>query len=310
MEQKTNFDIIGIGTVAVDDYLHVNHYPEPDQKERVLSRSRKLGGLVGTALASAARIGAACAFGGALGFDELSETIKNTFRNLNIDYGISIKHPEGQPTHSIIIVDDEKHTRNIFFYQQKEFSTYEEIDFGAYSNTKFIYIDQSALKVARNAHSENVQVIADMEWLDRDDIDVFMDTVDHLILPVSVARILTGKTDPKEMLFAMPQSRRRRCTAITCGEEGCYFISPETDNRVMYQRAFSIEPVETNGCGDVVHGAYASSLASGSDIPRSILFASSAAAIYASRSGGWEYLPTSAEILELCDTVNNPAETM
>ncbi len=308
MGRKFRFDILGIGTVAVDDFLHVAHYPEPDQKARVTSKSRKFGGLVGTALASAAVAGASCAFGGALGGDELSDALRSTFAELRIDYSLAITHADGCPTHSVIIVDDSRHTRNIFYYQQREFSMYEEFDPSVITGTRLLLIDQSARKAAEPASKLGIPVIADMEWPDRDDVDAFMACVDHLILPVSVGCAIVGTDDPKSVLRDLQKRKERACTAVTCGEKGCYYISSHTGEVVFFQKAFPISPIETNGCGDVFHGAYAASLAKGNDVPFSIRFASAAAAIYASRPSGWEYLPDYADIRSLCASQENMPE--
>ena len=59
-------EILGAGTMTVDDFLHVARYPAPDRKAAVLRKSRRLGGLIGTALAAAARLGASCGYAGVL----------------------------------------------------------------------------------------------------------------------------------------------------------------------------------------------------------------------------------------------------
>jgi sulfofructose kinase len=57
-----------------------------------------------------------------------------------------------------------------------------------------------------------------------------------------------------------------------------------------------VEAVETTGCGDVFHGAYATALAAGPDIAVCLRFASAAAAVFATRPGGWRNLPTGGEV--------------
>ncbi len=59
---QTSLDILGIGTMAVDDLIYVDRYPPPDAKCPVKGRARHLGGLVATGIAAAARLGARCAF--------------------------------------------------------------------------------------------------------------------------------------------------------------------------------------------------------------------------------------------------------
>ncbi len=68
----TQYDVLGLGAVAVDDLLYVDAYPAPESKVRLRHRLRQCGGLTGTALVAAARLGARCAYAGLLGHDELS----------------------------------------------------------------------------------------------------------------------------------------------------------------------------------------------------------------------------------------------
>ena len=77
---NSSFDILGIGCVSVDDLLYVpGSYPAADTKTQVLDWDRQCGGLTGTALVAAARLGARCAFAGLLGFDDLSRIVESNF---------------------------------------------------------------------------------------------------------------------------------------------------------------------------------------------------------------------------------------
>src|SRR5207253_1049385 len=69
------FDILGLGCVAIDDLLYVDSYPLADTKVQVRRRERQCGGLTGTALVAAARLGSKCAYAGTLGEDELSQFV-------------------------------------------------------------------------------------------------------------------------------------------------------------------------------------------------------------------------------------------
>ena len=55
---------------------------------------------------------------------------------------------------------------------------------------------------------------------------------------------------------------------------------------VKHQPAFKVKAVDTTGCGDVFHGAYASALARGLELEERIRIASAAAALKATQPGG------------------------
>jgi sugar/nucleoside kinase (ribokinase family) len=57
-----------------------------------------------------------------------------------------------------------------------------------------------------------------------------------------------------------------------------------------------VPTVDTTGCGDVFHGAYASALVRGLEVPAVIRFATAAAALKAMRCGGQAGAPTRAAV--------------
>ena len=82
---------------------------------------------------------------------------------------------------------------------------------------------------------------------------------------------------------------------ITCGGQGCRGLGMGYDIPFA-QPAFPVEAVDTTGCGDVFHGAYAAALARGLPLAECLEFASAAAALKATRRGGQAGCPTREEI--------------
>jgi sulfofructose kinase len=58
----------------------------------------------------------------------------------------------------------------------------------------------------------------------------------------------------------------------------------------------SIKVVDTTGCGDVFHGAYALAIARGRSVRDAAEYANAAAALAATRTGGREGIPSSGEL--------------
>src|SRR5450759_2455289 len=99
------WDVLGFGAVTVDDLIYVDRYPLPDMKVGVIDKKRQGGGLVGTALVAAARLGARTAYAGILGSDDLSSFTLDEFTREGVDCTSVIHRPDACPIHSIIIVD-------------------------------------------------------------------------------------------------------------------------------------------------------------------------------------------------------------
>ena len=55
-------------------------------------------------------------------------------------------------------------------------------------------------------------------------------------------------------------SPERKVVAITCGAEGCWYLDDAAPFSPQHQPAFRVTVVDTTGCGDVFHGAYAAAL--------------------------------------------------
>lgn len=296
---QTPFDVLGMGTVAVDDFIHVASYPPADEKREILKESRCCGGQIGTALAAAARLGARCTYAGLLGDDDLSEATRQSLREAGVDVHWVRNAAGAGPIHSLIVAESEHNTRTIF-YNRGAVRPFPAglADTDLLGQARVLLVDQlgidDKIEIALRARALGVAVVADMEWSDLPGNGEFMKAIDHLILPRDFSRALTGKTDPAAMVTELHAPRA--CTAVTCGKEGCYYIDGQAPGRIRHQPAIEVRTVETTGCGDVFHGAYAASLARGLGVPESILTASAAAAIYASRPGGWKHLATTAEV--------------
>ena len=61
---------------------------------------------------------------------------------------------------------------------------------------------------------------------------------------------------------------------------------------VEHVPALKVDVVDTTGCGDVFHGAYAAGLAAGLPLAERVRLASAAAALKATRAGGQAGIPT------------------
>ncbi len=289
-------DILGLGCVAVDDILYVASYPPADAKARVLRRKRECGGLTGTALVAAARLGAKCAYAGVLGTDELSRFAIDSLAREGIDLDHLTRRADARPIHSTIVVDEQTQTRNIFFDLHDVFGPDDSNPaIELIQSAQVLYIDMLStagmLRAARIARKAGRAVVADFESDEAPEFAALLAEVDHLILSQEFAARITGKTDPGEAAAAL-WTDRRQVVIVTGGAAGCWYLTSDTPAPPRHQPAFRVETVDTTGCGDVFHGAYAAALVHGLDVVGRIRFASAAAALKATQRGGQSGIPT------------------
>ena len=73
---NVSLDILGLGVSTIDELIVLEHHPRLNEKQKILSRSRQCGGLTGSALVAASRMGCRCGYLIALGTGELSAFLR------------------------------------------------------------------------------------------------------------------------------------------------------------------------------------------------------------------------------------------
>lgn len=296
------FDVLGIGTVSVDDSIVVEQYPPADAKVRVQQCERQLGGLTAIALVAAARLGGKTAYAGVLGRDEQSLFARRemTKEKINLRHlKISPKH--FPPVHSFVVVDTQNHTRNVFSHRAVPFRVpanwppREVIE-----GSRVLFVDHSdvpaMIRAARIARRAGIPIVADFERDSHPRFSELLGLVDHLILPRKLAVQLSGKTHPQKVLRKLWQTAERAFLGVTFGKEGCWYITADESGKIKHQPIFEVEVLDTTGCGDVFHGAYAWALSQGLPPAERVRLATGVSALQATKLGAQAGVPTLREL--------------
>jgi sulfofructose kinase len=292
------WDIIGIGVVAVDDLLYLDHFPQPNEKIVVKMAQRQGGGLTGTALVAAARQGAKAAYCGRLGNDALSLFSLQELDREGVDTSPSQFCVGNKPPHSIILVDTSCGSRTII----SNLEGFSEPDCMVITedlivSSRVLFIDylshQAGLQAASLARAHGIPVVADLELASLPEVDSFLSVVDHLIIGIDLAGAITQEQNAEEMVRKIATPQRAACV-VTAGANGCWYS--EYGGEVYQFPAYQVNVVDTTGCGDVFHGAYTAALARGEPVSRAVQVASASAAIKATRPGGREGIPDLASV--------------
>lgn len=298
------WDIIGLGCTSVDDLLYVSEFPKPDEKMAVQSRERQCGGLTGTALVTASRMGARCAYAGLLGRDELSRVVEENFSREGVDVTFAPRDPAARVVYSLVVVAAATGSRNIFFQANGRIGAHETLPGEAVlRSARVLFLDQYGmagnLRAARVARSAGVAVVADLE----DDTDPrfneLLALIDHVIISEPFACKITGAASPQAALDRLWETDHlwdmdRQAVVVTCGAAGTWFSG--TDRVPRHQPAFQVPAVDTTGCGDVFHGAYAAALIQGMPLAQRVAFAAATAALKATKPGGQRGIPNRSEV--------------
>jgi sulfofructose kinase len=304
-------DVLGLGNTAVDDILFVPHYPPADSKVAVIKSARQCGGLAATALVAASRLGAKCAYAGMLGHDELSIYVEENLLREGIDLTYVVRRPDAAPSHSTIVVVKETGTRNIFCETASLSGADDNLPSEEFiRNTKVLMIDrwgtQGMLRAASIARKAGIPVVSDIESSNFEGFGELFAAVDHVIISVDFALEYTGESTPEAAAKAL-WNPDRHTIVVTCGANGSVAISKEySDLNPRRHQAFAVEVVDTTGCGDVFHGAYAAALAEGLDLDRRLEMAAATSALKATVPGGQAGIPSRKTVDDFLQARLNP----
>ena len=296
--EVNQFDVAGVGCVSIDDFLYVDAF-QTDDKGRIQSREQQPGGNIATALVAAAVLGARVAFVGRLSDQEDGALVRADLAAYGVDLQFALPDLEARPIRATIVV----------FQHGDRFIAYDDAtrigllpgdDVTALLQSRTVLLDTYALAStisAFGAELGELPIVADVE------ADVESNSlahVQHLVLPMAFARRLTAESEPAAIVNAL-WNDRRSTVVITDGADGVWFRDVGSAD-CRHQPSFEVPVVDTTGCGDVFHGAYAVALARGFNASERIRFAAAAGAICATGRGGRGRLPSEHDIAELLST--------
>ncbi len=308
-KNRQRFDVIGLGSCAVDILGIVPYFPEPDTKNKMTRFIQQGGGPVATALVTLARLGAKVSFVGKLGNNELSHFVLNEFIQEGVDTSIIIKEEKAGPHFAFIVVDKKKGSRTIYWtdHMVRQIKK-EELSRNFITSCRILHLDEyglpAALLSATWAKEEGIKTMLDAETPQKKELLPLIKLIDFLIVPEEFALGFSG-TNSAEKATEFFLKQGPQLIVITQGGNGCL---TGTDKKRFFQPAFNVPVVDTTGCGDVFHGGFIYGLLK--DWPIEIIseFASAVAAIKCEKLGGRAGCPSFGRVKDFLFTFGS--ETM
>lgn len=295
MPLSEELDVVGGGAASVDRILVVDS-PLGDSKGRVLDEQERYGGNVATAVAAAAAAGARTAFVGHLAAPEVEPGLWECLRDSGVRLDLVRTAPGQRGIRATILVDPEGQ-RFIAFDDDVPVGVPDDLDLDLVRGAKVLLLDgygvPAGIRVAGAARGAGRHVVLDLEKEHHPRTPELVDLCDHLVLPEAFAQRWTGTTNVEAAIAALWRADRA-AVVITCGARGSVFLAAddgapsgaEVAGRLQRQAAPTVPVVDTTGCGDVFHGAYAAALAQGLPVSQCVAAATVAAAECATRVGG------------------------
>lgn len=292
--------VLCVGHATFDSVYRIQAFPSRPTKVPALGLDRSIGGMAANAACAISALGGAASFWGPLGIDETADLIEAEFARAGVDARGIVRVPGAQSSQSAIVVDAQGE-RLIISQRGTALEADAQALDGRVIDADVVLADvrwnAGGEWAIRHARSLGIPVVLDGEMGNTALLRRLVPLADHLIFsepgfaewlgrPISSFDATAGHL---ETLVAHGAT----LAAVTHGERGVVYCHRD---RIGHLPALPVKAVETLGAGDVFHGAYALVLAEGGSIDEALHFATAAAALKCSRTGGRAALPDRAEV--------------
>ncbi len=296
--KTARFDVVGFGVNALDLIAMIDGYPQPDTKVQVREFDVQGGGMVATAIAACARLGLRTRFIGKFGTDFWARLSMRMLSREGVDVRHVIRAP-GSPGHvSIVLADRATGQRTLFFRRPPAYAIRpEELDREAVTAGRLLHIDgvdaAAALQAVHWGREAGMRITMDGERV-VDGIERVWPLTDLLVCNPRFLKAMAGRDGPEDCLRAL-NARGPSRVAVTLAEKGALGLS---QGRFVHAPGFAVTAVDTNGAGDVFHGACALGELRDWPLEWTLTFASAVAAMKCRTLGGRRGIPRLPEVAE------------
>lgn len=289
----TTHPIIGIGACVMDTLITVPRYPDEDTKMPASAVCYAGGGPAATGLVAAAKLGMPTAFAGLLAQDRGGEFLFDDFTKYGVSTALIRKMPGFRSFSSTILLSEKEATRTCVFDRgDLPPLTLDEEQRAAIRGAALLLIDGNELAAAETAcqiaRENRVPVLYDCGGL-YPHVERLLALTDIMIPSAEFARRHTGKNDIRDAAKELFARYHPRVVVITCGKLGGIYFDGQT---FWPYPAFDVRAKDTNGAGDVFHGAFAAGILRGYDERHCCIYASAVSAIKCTGLGARESIPS------------------
>lgn len=295
--------IVGIGACVMDTLVTVPNFPKEDSKLRALSSKAAGGGPTATGLVAARKLGEQTAYIGVLSDDNGGVFLQKDFEKYGVDTTCVDILSGYRSFTSVIWLAKDKATRTLVFDKgDLPPLRLNESQKQAIVDSQILMIDGNEMDAAeegcRLARQSGTKVLYDCGGL-YEGVERLLSLTDVMIPSEEFALGHTGCGSIEAAAARLYELYRPEVVVITCGKEGgIIYDGKET---VKYP-AFLVAAVDTNGSGDVFHGAFAAAMVKGYSYMNCCLFASATSAMKCTGVGARESVPDEKAVYKFLES--------
>jgi sulfofructose kinase len=289
-------DVVGLGTNALDLLGVIEGDLTPDTKRPLREFEVQGGGMIATALVACARLGLRARYVGKFGDDYWARL----GRRLLARDGVDVRHAlraRGSVGHvSLMLVDARTGLRTGFYRRPPAYAVRpQELDRAVVTSGRLLRVDgvdpEAAAVAVRWAREAGMRVTMDGERVVAG-IDAVWPAVDLLVANPRFVADASGCRRVEDGLLALAAAGPAR-VAATLAAEGALGLE---GGRFVRAPGFGVPVVDTNGAGDVFHGACAVGELRGCPFEWTLTFASAVAAMKCRTLGGRRGIPRLGDV--------------
>lgn len=294
--------IIGVGCIAFDQILATNAKWK-DEKGKIIRREFRFGGNVRNSLVAVAALGVKAAYVGTMSGEEKWKLALDDFKDNGVSTEFVDYSDKSHPAEATIVITGDGERFIVYDdapLHHLELPSEEKIE-RAVAGADLLLVDAGicppgTLDVIRKCADLKIPIILDAEqfFVEKKIIQEMISLSTDLILPLNFARLVSGEDEVSEVINSFCNDSKN-LVVVTEGAKGCYFRE-KGSSITQHMSAYEINAVDTNGTGDIFHGAYAYGLLNGMKTIENLEFASAAAASVASLPHGSVRKPSLSKI--------------
>jgi len=284
--------IVGIGACVMDTLLTVPSYPKEDTKLRALSSRPAGGGPAATGIVAAAKLGVDAAFIGVLSDDNGGVFLKKDFERFGVSTDlVEVKSGYRSFTSVIWLSQDSASRTCVFDKGNLPPLQLNSAQTAAIENAEVLMVDgnemDAAVEAAKIARKKGTKVLYDCGGL-YEGVERLLAHTD-IMIPSEEFAMGHTKTENAEAAARELYARYHpEIVVVTQGKQGGILFDGE---KLWAYPAFPVKAVDTNGSGDVFHGAFAAAVVKGYGYETCCLFASAVAALKCTGVGARQSVP-------------------
>ena len=291
--------IVGIGANGYDTLITLPTYPNEDTKMRANSVKISGGGPCATGLVAAAKLGTSAAFLGTVTDDAACGFLVKDFEK----YGVATDYIDEKVGYNafssyIWLCEDSVSRTCVFDKGNIPPLVLSEEQKKAIVDAEVLMVDGNELSAsvegALTARENGTKVLYDAGGL-YEGIERLLSLTDILIPSEEFALGHTGEKTAEDAAKVLFEKYSPDVVVITQGKKGGLMYD---GNEIHKYPAFLVDAVDSNGSGDVFHGAFAFAITEKMEYNKACIFSSAVSALKCTKIGAREGVPLYNEVMD------------